>query len=67
MAEYCWLSRCKGSAARVPAGALGWGTVGLGLPCMSCLTAVGREKVHMPWGPEALEGAGSILLAYTQA
>lgn len=67
MAEYCWLSRCKGSAMRVLAGVLGtggvlgWGTEGLGLPCVCCLTTVGREKVCMPWGPKALEGAGSSL------
>lgn len=61
MAEYCWLSRCKDSAMRVLAGALGWGTVGLGLPCVGWLTTVGREKVCMPWGPKALEGAGRSL------
>lgn len=32
-----------------------------GLPCVCCLTTVGREKVCMLWGPKALEGAGSSL------
>lgn len=57
VAEYCWLSRCKGSPARVPAGTPGWGVEGLGPPCKGYPALVRREKVHVPWGPMASEGA----------
>lgn len=73
MAEYCWLSRCKGSAMRVLAGVLGTGGVlGWGTGTATCVLSDHcreGEGLHA-MGSQGLGGSRELpvpLLAYLYA